>query len=146
MADDEKKAAREPTPTELKAWDLVRHGMTSRAAGRQLGVSHVTVLTHIETVKAWLGEDPLLKAAKDDVEGLAPKAVTAYKEIIDDSSATAINARLSAARDILKSAGILKEPPKKVEGDLNLTVNEQVRKQIANLATAIGVDGDDLSE
>ena len=146
MADDNEKQAKEPTPKEIRAWDLVRRGMSATEAATKLDVSRQTVSNYVAVVQAWLGRDPIVAAARDEVERLAPEAATAYEEIIKDRAPSSINARLAAARDILKSTGWLKEPPKKFEGDLNLTVNEQVRKQIGNITAAIGADGDDIPE
>lgn len=143
MAKEDKDKGREPTPLEIMAWDMSRRGMTWKAIAKSLKLSEPTVGNYIKRVKEWVGRDPVAQSAEDEMHSLVPGAIKVYKHKIgdpDDKEA------LSAARDVLKSYGLIKDKTT-VEhgGSVQINLKTEVKKQIENLAAAIGADGDDVS-
>jgi hypothetical protein len=78
------------------------------------GISKSTLIDMTKAddfIEAWndeyveLGADPMVKAARQKLQSLAPKAARTLESIMDDPSATA-GARVTAAKEILRLAGI----------------------------------------
>lgn len=103
MSDNEQKAL---SAKQIAAWNLRQFGYTIAETAKALGIGERTVSTYTDEVNAYMGEDPVVQAAKARMVKLLPKCVNAYEEIVEDGEGMT---RLSAARDVAKTYGVIKD-------------------------------------
>ena len=128
-------------PKQVECWLLRQQGHTLEQVASILGISVSTAQRYGNKVDDWVGEMPEVRAGKDRLKLLIPKALNRYEASLDDTDRDSYN----VAKDVLSTHAIVNA---KTEVDHNLPQLDQFvsmynrAKELAGTAESTQVEAD----